>query len=489
MIRFEESGQQEDIDEALSLHRAALRLLPAAHPNRPVCLGNIANALRARFEILHQQEDIDDSISLHRDVLQLQPAPHPDRRRLLNNLAAALGTRFKRTGQREDLDASINMYYECLNTFGSSDPLTCGVSSNLGGMLATAYFHTHELEYLFKAMAAFQVAVACEAAPISQRFGAAKMWATHADNSRHESALDAYHTAIEFLPHLAMLGLDVRSRQQALTSGSDGLARDAAACAIRSGRHGKAVELLEEGRAVFWTQALQLHKPMTDLRNAAPELEERLRSISIALEQGSFRDLSRSLSDSPQEVMSMEQEVSRFRRLNDEWMSTLEQVRGLHGFQDFLRPSRLSTLQQAATNGPVVILNASKTACTALILTSTGVQHIPFPDLNFRVIARLVNLLRYAIAQGGRNTLLLESDRALVEGVLQQTPVISDTLRSLRLPLERHVRRVSGTSAQPDEIFRFVLGVLWESVAEPIIRMLELEVVDSFLIQTRSLFC
>jgi hypothetical protein len=68
--------------------------------------------------------------------------------------------------------------------------------------------------------------------------------------------------------------------------------------AIRSGWHDKAVELLEEGHAVFWTQALQLPKPMMDLRDAAPELEERLRRISIALEQGSFRDSSRSLSDS-----------------------------------------------------------------------------------------------------------------------------------------------------------------------------------------------
>jgi hypothetical protein len=441
-------------------------------------LKNLAATLWARFEKFSLQEDIDDSISLHRDALQLLPTPHPSRSSSLNNLAAALGSRFNLTGQRNDLDATINTYNECLNTFGSGHPLTCGISSNLGVTLANAYSHTHEAEYLDKAIAAFQVSVACESAPISQRFSAARMWATHADNSSHESALDAYHIAIEFLPRLAMLGLDLQSRQRVLASCcDDGLAREAAACALRFGRPDKAVELLEEGRAVFWAQALQLHKPTTDLRDAAPELEEQLRRISIALEQGSFRDESSSPSHTMQKVMSMEQEASHFRRLNDEWLATLEQVRRLSGLQDFLRPSRLSTLQCAATNGPIVVLNAAQTGCNALILTSTGVQTIPFPDLNFTLVTKLVKLLRYAIGHDGRDapSPLLESNRALVEDILQQIPFISDILQ-LRLLSDRHLERVSTTSLQPDEVFRFVLGLLWVSVAKPIIGMLELEV-------------
>jgi hypothetical protein len=158
------------------------------------------------------------------------------------------------------------------------------------------------------------------------------------------------------------------------------LARDAAACAIRYGKYDEAVELLEEGRGVFWAQALQLRTSMVDLCDVAPELEEKLRRISFVLENGALRDMSKMSPDTSHTVVSMEKEVSYFRRLNEEWVATLEEVRRLDGFQDFLRPSRLSTLQSAATNGPVVILNASRTGCAALILTSSGVQHVPFPD-------------------------------------------------------------------------------------------------------------
>jgi len=329
-----------------------------------------------------------------------------------------------------------------------------------------AYSHTHESEYLDRAMAAYRVAVMCETAPASERFCAAKLWARHADFT-HESALDAYHAAIELLPRLAMLGLDLQSRQQALTSGSDGLARDAAACAIRSGHYNKAVELLEEGRAVFWSQALQLRTPMKDLRKVAPELEDKLRHISLILEQGSLRDVSRSLSDSPQIVMEMEKDVSRFRRLNEEWLAVLEEVRRLEGFRDFLRPSRFSTLQQAAASGSLVILNASTTGCAALILTVTGVQHMPFPDLSLTEVTKLVKLLRCAIGQGGRYASPPELGHTYIEGLVRQMLILSGTLR---------LGRMSNISARPDDIFRYVLAVLWESIVKPVVESLGLRV-------------
>ena len=109
------------------------------------------------------------------------------------------------------------------------------------------YSYNHEPEYLGRAIAAFRVAVTCETAPAFVRFQVAKnLWAFHA-RSAHGSALDVYKAAIELLPRLAMLGLDIQSRQQALTFGSDGLACNAAACSIESGQFAQAVELLEAG--------------------------------------------------------------------------------------------------------------------------------------------------------------------------------------------------------------------------------------------------
>ena len=473
--RFDHSDQREDLDEAISFHREALELRVAPHPDRSNSLSNLANALRTRFNQSDQREDLDKAISLHREALELFPAPHPNRPGSLHNLANALSTRFDQSGQRDDLDKAISTLYEAIDNLVSGHPDVCSVSISLGELLVDAYIYADEFEYLHKVIAAFRMAVMCETASVSKRFRAAKQWAHYAD-SWHESALDAYQAAIDLLPRLVSLGLNLHSRHQALSSGTDGLARNAAACAIQSGQYDKAIELLEEGRAIFWSQALQLRMPMMDLHDVAPELEEKLRHISLALEQGSLRDASRSLSHTPQKVMSMEREASHFHRLNDEWLVTLEEVRQLDGFQDFLRPSRLSTLQCAAASGPIVVLNASQAGCAALILTSAGVQHVPLPNLNFTLVTKLVKLLRCAIGQDGRDPSVLESNRANSKSLALQMPFISDTLQLLRLPLERHGRPVQDTLMQPDDIFRYVLGMLWEGAIGPVIQSLDLKV-------------
>jgi hypothetical protein len=154
----------------------------------------------------------------------------------------------------------------------------------------------------------------------------------------------------------------------------------------------------------------------------------------------------------------------------------VDKVRQLDGFQDFLRPKQLSTLQGAAADGPVVVLNASQSACDALILTPTRVRHIPLPDLSITDVTKLVKLIHCAIAQDGRDILHPESNRAHIEGLVQQIPFISDTLQLLRRPLERHIGRVPDIFEQSDNIFRYVLGMLWEAVVEPIVHMLDLKV-------------
>ena len=142
----------------------------------------------------------------------------------------------------------------------------------------------------------------------------------------------------------------------------------------------------------------------------------------------------------------------------------------LDGFHDFLRPKRLSTLQDAAVHSPVVILNASERGdCAALILTSTGVRHVPL-HLNMSEVVRFVKYVRNTIEQEGRYDSLPESNRTNVDPV-QQMRVLSDTL-----DLERHIARVSDTSTQfGDFFFRLTLARLFIRVALPIIQELNLE--------------
>jgi hypothetical protein len=89
--------------------------------------------------------------------------------------------------------------------------------------------------------------------------------------------IDAYEAALQALPKLAALSFDLKSRQEGLFEDTDGLARDASRFTIQAGKIDKAIQFLEEGRAVFWSQFLSLRSPFERLNDIAPKLTDKLR--------------------------------------------------------------------------------------------------------------------------------------------------------------------------------------------------------------------
>lgn len=318
-------------------------------------------------------------------------------------MAITLYGRFQKITDLSNLNEAIALLQELLKSIpdGHQNHL---FSKNLGMFLTDLYHLSQNPDNMNQAAAAFCTAVECESSPVSDRFIAAKIWANKADDTKHSSALEAYQTAIGLLPRLAMLGLDLQSRHHALMSGSDGLARNSAACAINLGELEKAVQFLEEGWSVYWSQILQLRTPLDRLHlcleksqsgRTGTKLAEELEHISYLLEMGSQRDVTRNLlSDTHERVLSMEAEAVQYSQLAEEWSATVEEVRQMKGFEDFLLPQPLKTLQCAAANGPNVILNASHLACAALILTPTEIRHVSLSGITLDHAYDLVQVMR-----------------------------------------------------------------------------------------------
>ncbi|KAG8999865.1 hypothetical protein FRB94_005858 [Tulasnella sp. JGI-2019a] len=57
-----------------------------------------------RFEQSGDMNDLDQSIAYHQEMLDLRLEGHPDRGSSFNNLANSLQTRFEQSGGRSDLD-------------------------------------------------------------------------------------------------------------------------------------------------------------------------------------------------------------------------------------------------------------------------------------------------------------------------------------------------------------------------------------------------
>ncbi|KAJ6526443.1 hypothetical protein B0H19DRAFT_1385724 [Mycena capillaripes] len=478
LTRFGETGQLTDLEEAIVFLRESLELFPAAHPTRSHSLNNLAIALWSRFQQIGQLADLEESIGFHREALELFPASHPDRSSSLNNLACALLTRFRQTAQLAELEESIAFHREALDLRPAPHPSRSESLDNLASTLWTRFEQTGQLTDLEESVAFHRAASAYETSSVIAQFRYSRHWARKAASFRHSSAMEAYQYSINLLPRLASLDLNIRHRQEAM-SRARGLACDACSYAIQEGQFDKAVEFLCAGRAVFWTQALQLRTPLDELQSVAPHLALKLRTVSKGLEATSAHDGFQAMKDSSQHIRDLEWEATRRRILTEEWNDTLEAVRNLEGFDGFLLPKSISKLQKASSNGPVVMLNATTSGCDALLVTQEGVKHVPLPAISIETTERLVHILRMTISSKGVRSDNFAAASDALEVLLN--PTRTDTrLKAVRIP------PAGRTASDP---FSSVLGLLWTTVARPIISALNLKKQEDKNIPPRIWWC
>ena len=389
------------LEEAIPRYRDAVDLTPHGHPDKATCLNNLGNSLVHRFELLGELSDLEDAISSHRDAVDATPNGHPDKAARLGNLGNSLITRFKRLGELSDLEDAIPRHRDAVDLIPNGHPDKPARLNNLGNSLITRYERLGELSDLEQAISLYLHAASAPIGPIKVRFHASQKWISCARRIRHRSLLHAYSIAISLLPELAWIGLSLTHRYSELTRGAN-VVREAAAAALDFGLPETAVEWLEQGRSIVWGELFQLRSSYEQLSFAHPDHAHRLRELSAELEHASAtREKSLSaLSDQTQSAAhhvteSLQQEADRHRTLAIERDKLLQEIRGFPGFEQFLLHKEFSQLRASAHSGPVVILNAAKSRCDALIVLADvdHVIHVPLPDFTFQRSAGLQKML------------------------------------------------------------------------------------------------
>ncbi len=372
--RFESTGLPTDLDQAADRLSGAIDAAPADHPDRHRYLSSLGRALGTRFQRTGQPADLDRAIILLGEAVDVAPAGYPDRHQYLFNLATALALRFERTRQQADSDRAITLFAEAIDAAPAGHLDRPAYLSNLGVALRARFESTRRRADLDRAIKAFRDGAGVLTASPARRLTAARGWGQCAMLAgTPASAVKGNTTAIELLPLVARHGLDQATRELNLRE-SAGLASDAAAAAVAAGRPAQAVELLEAGRSVLWTQALQQRQDQAELREHAPALAAVLEASRAALNSpirgpDAGRDIG--------QLQAAEHMLQERRQAARDWDAAMDQVRLIEGFEHFLRPVPFTDLRAAATGGPVVIVNISNHGSHALIVTpATG----PSPD-------------------------------------------------------------------------------------------------------------
>jgi hypothetical protein len=236
--------------------------------------------------------------------------------------------------------------------------------------------------------------------------------------------------------------------QHALLADIGDIVRDAVAAAIRYEEYETAVVWTEQGRSIVWQNLLGLRSPVEDLRRTHPELADRLQTIARQLEGSGSHDVA---SVNPP-TASTEDAPPSYSKLGIEWDDLIDEIRGIPGFEGFLRAKSFSQLAPAAHEGPVVILNVNKARCDALVLISDDTAERNVSAIN-------IPLERFSHEKSQK---------------MYQT--MTDLLSSAGVR-ERNDRKTGRVQSAGNEAkFKRILGILWHDVVKPVIERLAFQV-------------
>ncbi|KAH7906390.1 CHAT domain-containing protein [Hygrophoropsis aurantiaca] len=474
--RFEKRGEVDDLDKAIEDYHAALDSFAAGHFQRPELLDNLANALHTRFLERGSTKDLCQAVQYAREVLEMRPVGHMYRSKSLTNLALILHSQFKQSKKIADLDQGIEYnraalelcphghrdhaasltnlasllltrykftpieklddFTECLrhlraaeHTCGPNHPLLAHIYDHISSAYYTKYATSHQISDLDEVFRYYALAASHRAAGTRLQLREAAKWVHDAEELSHSSALDAYKSSLSLMDRQVTASPTDASRYHSVKGRYSTLAADAGSCALRLGLTRTAIELLEQGRALVWTHMARFRTPLDDLRRSDGD------GRNLADE---FASLSTQLDRTPN--ISGDTEAVRYRQLTEQWDVVVEKIRGIHGFSRFLLPPLFRDLQDAAQEGPVIVVNGSQYSCDAVIvMRNTETIRVPLVDLTLPEVSRLSAEFSYIIKSTSapgeeklREQRIIAVLRQLWELIVE--PVVNE-IQKTRIPL------------------------------------------------------
>jgi len=422
--RFKRAGDYSDLSEVISNQQQVVQLTPDGHPNMSVHLSNLGLVLNSRFLRLGNLADISEAISNQQRAVQLTPEGHPGILIHLNNLGISFYSRFGRTGDLSDISEAISNLRRAVQLTPDGHPEMLMRLSNLGHSFQRRFKHTANRADICTAASTFQKCATTFGVP-SIRFKSARQWAKLSMAHNLPYTLTAYGIAIDLISEIAGMDSTIEQRHTHLIDIST-VTTSAASAAFTLGEAQKALEWLEQGRCLVWSQLNQLRTPLDHLRAHDEHLAQQFSDISGGLEASGSRSGSGGLNmDAPlSQKIGLQEEAHRHVILSRQWSELLDEIRSIPQFHSFLRPPQTSELmKRLPRDGIVILVNVHKARCDALALVfgSEIPIHITLDDFTRKEASDLRKRLRRFLSshrvrmreadRGGRPTRRPDSEK------------------------------------------------------------------------------
>jgi CHAT domain-containing protein len=493
MVRFIKNP--ENLEEGMYRARTFLASSSVEDPLHPVLSSVLEHRAKQRFEYFGPIDGLEASSSDFQPPLPPSLAGYYDQ---IGNLQLLKGVL---SGIRSNDITDIDEVIESGRTIlASSDPSDLRSSLEFGNILFEAFERTNKIEYLNESIDTFRQLLArsppmdlrlvgifqlaallrirsaislghytqglyevAELLPqclndesgffdLLSRFNHACVWADAARRSRHPSVSTAYETAFSLMQDTLFFAPTLQLQHATFATHGDWhteMPLDYASYQVDLGQLEEAIETLERGRALLWSEMRHLRASIDTLHQVDPHLGDKFAAVSQELEE-----LTKSIP--PSHKLNMDDDRADDVRAADQYGRVLlkqrgilkerekliSQIRALPGLDRFLKSPSFDTLRSAAWSGPVIIINHSRQRSDILILLhNSSPSLIPTSaDFYHRATALKVKLLR-SRAKDGLDSSKYDQTLASVLAELYELigkPVI-DRLRQLQVPQQSRI--------------------------------------------------
>ena len=400
------SGQpinRATIEEAMGYRRRHLESSQSSDSFTLMINFRLAQFLIRAFSYTDDMAHLNESISLLRDLLKSPVTPLP-RLHIIQHLILALSDRFIRFHQRVDSEEIILL---------------------------------------------FPLAAADTSATIPDRLTVSRRWAKFARSHRHPSTSTAYEKAITLMKDSLAFSPTLEIQHNRLVSRRvdyETLPLDFASYQIDIGFFQQAIETLERGRGLLWSEMRGLRMSMDQLRLVNLPLAERFAAINNDLEALTTSNSAgiwpnEGQADGDEMMDPFGRLVIKQRALVAERDTLISQIQSLPGFETFLMTPSFDTLRYAAECGPVIIINHSTWRSDIIILLRDSPPSlIPTPNNFYECAKQLRDKLLSARSHGLESGAYDDALSSVLESLynLVGRPVIQ-RLHELNIPEQSRI--------------------------------------------------
>lgn len=403
-----EAGDHSLFAKAVDAGAQALATMPTDDVRRIGMLYNYASAVQTQAVTtdVTDAEPFREAERAYRTALALLAPDHPDTPRIESTIADLLYHRYRQCGDLDALDDSLELAEKAVRETPRDHhwwPLRALALARSARALATfGGPRADELREL--AITHYQAVSAHPAATAQNRMLCEQEQHAMLAEADPAMVLDAQERVIAVIPATVSRALPRTQRLRAVRQ-LDGLADQVVDAGVRSGQLDRALELVEQCRAVLFGDAWGIRRGWAKLLEIRPELAEELSQVEKDLANAdSYSDMTFHIEVEYQGQTSTTdwdprpQAVEQIRWLASRRDGLLETARAVPEFENLLMPPNLEVLRERLKGHTAVVVSAAGTAVVVPGDYWQPVEPVPLRQMTQITARAQVRKLRAALA-------------------------------------------------------------------------------------------